>query len=120
MFIEKFNCTKVFEIQMLTEAYLEDSVEAQVDHTYSLWSSQHLNQETNKRVENLIFSTFCFTTFEASTLPSLEQNDEACHPNRFDITMYFDKSYHLLLKLIALKRSFCEKANRNLYKDHQY
>lgn len=81
---------------MLTGAYLGDNVEARLDHTYSLCSSQHLKQETKERAENFIFSTFCFTTLEASTLPPLERNNEVYHPNHFDITMHFDKSYHLL------------------------
>jgi len=81
---------------MLTEAYLEDSVEAWLDHTYSLRPSQHLKQETKQRAENFIFSTFCFATLEASTLPSLKRNDEVYYANHFDITMYSDKSYHLL------------------------
>lgn len=75
---------------MLTGAYLEDSIEARLDHTYSLQISQHLKQETKERAESFIFSTFCFTTLEASTLASLERNDEVYHPNHSDITICFD------------------------------
>lgn len=98
---------------MLTGAYLEDSVKAQPDHTYSLWPFQHLKQETKEWAENFIFSTFCFTILELPSLPSLERNDEVHQPNHFDITTYFDKSYHLLEEPITLKRSFCEQVNTN-------
>lgn len=60
MFIEKFNWTKVLETQMLTGAYLEDSIEARLDHTYSLQTSQHLKQETKGRSESFIAENCLF------------------------------------------------------------